>query len=110
MSSKFKLRRVKVEGRVLLEMHGTPVLCVCVCSVAHSCLTLHALMGRSPPGSCACGIFHARILGWVTMPSSRDLPIPGIEPMTLVSPALADRFFPLVAQGVKNLPAMQELQ
>ena len=44
------------------------------------------------------------------MPSSRDLPIPGIEPMTLVSPALADRFFPLVAQGVKNLPAMQDTQ
>ena len=28
-------------------------------------------------------------------PSPGDLPNPGIEPMSFVSPALADRFFPL---------------
>ena len=36
------------------------------------------------------GILQARILGWVAMPSSRDLPEPGMEP---VSPELAGRFF-----------------
>ena len=34
-----------------------------------------------------------RILEWVAMPSSRDLPDPGIEPMSLGSPALAAEFF-----------------
>jgi len=30
---------------------------------------------------------------WRDMPSSRDLPDPGIEPTSLKSPALAGRFF-----------------
>ena len=30
---------------------------------------------------------------WVAMLSSRDLPDPGIEPASLMSPALAGRFF-----------------
>ena len=39
------------------------------------------------------GILQARILEWVAMLSSRDLPDPGIEPRSLVSDALAGRFF-----------------
>ena len=34
--------------------------------------------GRSPPGSSAHGILQARILEWVAISSSRDLPDPGI--------------------------------
>ena len=34
-----------------------------------------------------------RILEWVAMPFSLDLPNPGIKPVTLMSPALAGRFF-----------------
>ena len=30
------------------------------------------------------GIFQARILEWVAMPSSRDLPHPGVEPRSPV--------------------------
>ena len=48
-------------------------------------------------------------------PPSSDLPDPGIEPTSLMSPALAGRFFTtsatweaLVAQTVKNLPEMQK--
>ena len=79
------------------------------------------------------GISQARILKWAAVSCSRDLFDPGIEP---ASPALADRFFyyyttweahnshiqrgreenfsnlrsrtSLVAQMVKNPPAMQE--
>ena len=40
---------------------------------------------RSPSGSSVHEILQARILEWVAMPSSKDLPDPGIEP---VSPAL----------------------
>ena len=43
-------------------------------------------MDCSPPGSSVHGIFQARILEW-------DLPDPGIEPTSLVSPVLACGFF-----------------
>ena len=36
---------------------------------------------------------QARILELVAMPSSRNLPDPEIEPVSLMSPALAGRFF-----------------
>ena len=39
------------------------------------------------------GILQARILEWVAMLFSGDLPDPGIEPASLIYPALADRFF-----------------
>ena len=47
----------------------------------------------SPPGSSVHGIFQARILEWVAISSSRDLPNPGLEPVSLAYPVLADRFF-----------------
>ena len=55
--------------------------------VAQSSLTLCNPMEeqRSSPGSSVHGILQARILQWVTFPSSRDLPDTGIEPR---SPAL----------------------
>ena len=46
-----------------------------------------------PPGSSVHGIFPARILEWVAISSSGDLLNPWIEPASLVSPALAGRFF-----------------
>ena len=49
------------------------------------CPTLCEPISCSLPGSSVHGIFQARILKWVTIPSSRDLPNPGFEP---VSPAL----------------------
>ena len=50
-------------------------------------------MDCSPPGSSVHGILQARILEWVAMPPSRDLPDPGIEPESLMCPALAGKFF-----------------
>ena len=56
-----------------------------------------------------CGIFQARIPKWESFPSPGGLPDPGIEPMspTLQANSLLSRAS-LVAQLVKNLPAMQE--
>ena len=45
-------------------------------------------MDYSPPGSSVHGILQARILEWVAMLSSGDLPDPWIEPLSLMSPAL----------------------
>ena len=53
-------------------------------------LTLFDLRDCSPPGSFVHGISQAKILEWVAISFSGDLPDPGIEPM---SPALAGRFF-----------------
>ena len=50
-------------------------------------------MTCSPPGSFVHGILQTRILEWVVMPASGNLPNPGIEPTVLMSPALAGRFF-----------------
>ena len=62
---------------------------VCAHSVMSSSFQPHGLYSR--PGSSVQGIFQARILEWVAF-YWRDLPGPGIESTSLVSPALAGRF------------------
>ena len=64
-----------------------------LCSVTQSCLTLCDPVDCSPPGFSVQGILQARILEWVAMPSSGDLPNPGMEPAFLMLPALAGGFF-----------------
>ena len=66
------------------------------CSVAQLCPALCDSMSYSPPGYSVHGIFQARILEWVAIPSPGDLPDPGIEPL---SPALAGSFFTTVPLG-----------
>ena len=65
---------------------------LCACSVAQLCLTFYDPMDCNPPGSSVHGIFQAKILEWVAMPSSRDLFNPEIEPVPLMSPTLAGGF------------------
>ena len=48
--------------------------------VAQSCPTLCYPMDCSLPGSSVHGIFQARVLEWVAIPSPGYLPDPGIEP------------------------------
>ena len=48
--------------------------------VAQSCPTLCDSMDYNPPGSSVHGIFQARILPWIAVSYSRDLPDPAIEP------------------------------
>ena len=43
----------------------------------------------SPPGSSAHGIFQTRVLSGLPFPLPKDLPDPGIEPMSLASLALS---------------------
>ena len=50
-------------------------------------------MDCSPPVSSLHGISQAKILEWIAISFSRDLPDPGIEPMTLASTALAGPVF-----------------
>ena len=62
-----------------------------VCSVAQLCLC--GPKDYSLPGSPVHGIFQARILEWLPLPTPGDLPNPRIEPTSLVSPALAGGCF-----------------
>ena len=56
---------------------------VCACMLSHfSHVWLCNAMNCSSPGSYVHGILQARILEWVAMPSFRDLPNPGIEPIS----------------------------
>ena len=79
---------------LFLDFHQNTLTCICsVHAYARSRFSHVRLcnpVDRSPPVSSVHGILPARILEWVAMPSSRDLPDPGIEPS---SPALANTFF-----------------
>ena len=69
-------------------------MCVCSCVLSHfSCLTLCNLMDCSPPGSAIPGVFQARILEWVAMPSSRGSSWLRDRTHVSLSPVLADGFF-----------------
>ena len=67
------------------------------CLVTHSCPTLCDPMDGSVPDSSVHGIFQARILEWVAMPSSKDLADPEVK---LKSPALLVDSLPLSQQGI----------
>ena len=67
-------------------------MCLCAVSVQWS-PTLWDSMDFSLPGSSIHGIIQTIILERVGMPSSRDLPDLGIEPISLMSPALAGGYF-----------------
>ena len=49
------------------------------CTRAQSCLTLCNPMDCSPAGSSVHEVSQARILEWVAISSSRDIPDPGID-------------------------------
>ena len=61
---------------------------ICFCVVAKLYLTLLQPHDCSPPGFPVYGTSWARILEWVAISFSMNLPNPGIKPM---SPALAGR-------------------
>ena len=81
-------------------------VCVCVCVGEYWCYCavcwVASVMsnwvhlqpyGLSLPGSSVHGILQARTLEWVAMLSSGDFPNSGIEPASLMSPAVAGGFF-----------------
>ena len=51
--------------------------------VAQSCPTLCNPMGCSPPGFSVHEVLQERILEWVAIPFTGDIPDPGIEPRSL---------------------------
>ena len=84
---------------VLYLSHSNTYRFMCVCLVTQLHPTRCGPMDYSLPGSSAHGILQARILEWVAISFSRDLPGPGIKPTTLTSPALAADSLPLCHLG-----------
>ena len=75
------------------------VLPECVCAKSLQwCPILCDSKDSSPPGSSVHHILHARILEWIIMPTSSDLPDSGIETASLMSPALAGGFLTTIAK------------
>ena len=71
-------------------------MCVCVCVCAKSlqlCLILCDPIDCSLPGFSVYVILQARILEWLPYSPPGDLLDLGIEPVSLMSPALAGKFF-----------------
>ena len=66
------------------------ILCV---KLLQLCPTLCDPMDCTLSGFSIHGILQARILEWVAMLPPGDLPNPGIKSVSLLSPALAGRFF-----------------
>ena len=67
---------------------------MCVCAkLLQLCPILYDAKDYSLPGSSVQKVLQARILEWVAILSAGDLPNPGTEPTSLMSPVLADRFF-----------------
>ena len=60
-----------------------------------SVVTLCHPLDCSLSGSSVRGIFQARIVEWVAFPSPQDLPDPGIEPVSPMSPALQADSLPI---------------
>ena len=58
----------------------TRVACLPECLVDQSCLTLCDPLDLARQAPLSMGIHQARILEWVAVPSSRDLPNPGSNP------------------------------
>ena len=79
-----------IPGRIYQERYLRMSVCKLRCL---SCSTLCDPMDYSSPGSSVHVILQARILEWVDMPSSRDLPNPGIKPESLMPPVLTGGFF-----------------
>ena len=88
-------------------------VCVCVCARARTCVLccgfihvrlLATPMHCSPPGSSVHEALQTRMLEWVAMPFSRDLPDPGIKPRSPASPALQVDSLPLSHRG--SLPKL----
>ena len=63
------------------------------------CPALRDPMDCSHTVSSVHGLLQERILKWVAIPPPGNLPNPGIRPGSLITPALAARFFIASATG-----------
>ena len=95
-------KNFRIVSKVVMKACG--IFNLCVYSISP---TLHNPMDGNLPGSSVHGISQARILEWVTILFSRDLPDPGIKPGT---PALQVESLPSEPPGKLYLTWNQSVQ
>ena len=92
---------------LLLPEHRDPAKllaaqgCVALCCLSR--VRLCNPMDYNPPGSSVHGILQAKILEWLAISSSGDLPNSVIKPGSFMSLALAEEFFTTGASCVPRL-------
>ena len=74
-------------------------VCVCVCACSQSCPTLCDPMDCSCRASLSMEFCRQEYWSGLLFPPPGDLPDPGIEPTSLVSPVLAGGFFTTMLPG-----------
>ena len=95
VSKKGQVPRKRRTSRIFIflwDWHSCFITCGCDQSLSHVRLfaTLWAVACQAP---LSMGFFQAGILDGVVFPSPRDLPNPGIEPLSSVTPVQVGRFF-----------------
>ena len=92
-----KLKASKYKDCLWMTFSSLFITCVYihipVCSVAQSCLTLCNPMGYSLAAPLSMGFPRQEYWSGCHFLLQGDLPDPGIKPRSLMSPALASRFF-----------------
>ena len=88
-SSRETFPNVEERSDYLLHKHS----CMCVCVRAQVCPTLWDPMDYSPPGPPSKGFSRQEYWSGLSFPSPGDLPDPGIQLTSPVSPTLASGFF-----------------
>ena len=79
-------------GSKCLLKHGLPQVCLHVCMLSHVWL-FEIPMDYAPQAPPSMEFSRQEYLNGLSYPSSEDLAKAGIEPTSLVSPALAGQFF-----------------
>ena len=82
---------------------------LCCAKSLQSCPTLWPYGLYSSPGSSVCGILQQEYWSGLPCPPPGDLPIPGIEPSSLVSSAVAGGFFTTAPPGKPQTSGMVEV-
>ena len=87
---KIFLRNMKIvnSGNKTVSSH----VCVCMWIVAQSCLTLRPIWTGARQAPLSMGIPRQKHWSGLPFPVLGDLPNPGMEPTSLVSPALSDLY------------------
>ena len=73
-----------------MDKNVTMLFCAYLLSHVGLFVTLWTVAPQAPP---SMGFSRQECWSGLPFPSPRDLPVPGTEPTSLVSPALADGFF-----------------
>ena len=76
-----------------LSAHNYAIRCMLACQIACRVQLFATLWAVAYQAPLSMGFSRQEHWGGLSRPLPRDLPNPGIEPMSLISPALAGMFF-----------------